>query len=92
MERKDSFRVGRGTKEVIMLAVFATLAFLVAMWLCVTVVADTLEQSGYKIIAALKGRLSLELASVAPIAGRVSQRYPSPRRPLRGQIELRAAA
>ena len=75
-----------------MLAAFATLAFLIALWLCLTVVAETLEQSGYKIIAALKRRESLELASIAPIAGRVTQRYPSPRRPLRGQTELRAAA
>jgi hypothetical protein len=92
MERKDSFRVGRGTREQIMLAVFATLTFLIAMWLCVAVAAATLEQSGYKIIAALKGRPSLEPACMAPVAGRISQRYPSPRRPVRARIELRAAA
>ena len=75
-----------------MLAVFATLAFLIAMWLCAAVAAATLEQSGHKIIAALKGRASLEPASITPIAGRVSQRYPSPRRPVRARVELRAAA
>ena len=92
MERKDSFRVGRKQKEEIMLTVFATLTFLIAMWLCLGVLATTLEQSGFKIIAALKGRPSLEPASIAPIAGRISQRYPSPRRPLRAPIELRTAA
>ena len=46
-----------------MLAAFATLAFLIAMWLCVTVVAGTLEQSGSKIVAALKGRSPLAVRS-----------------------------
>ena len=75
-----------------MLAVFAALTFLIALWLCVAVAAATLEQSGYKIIAALKGRPSLEPASIAPVAGRISQRYPSPRGRLRAPGELRAAA
>lgn len=75
-----------------MLAVFATLTFLIAMWLCAGILAATLEQSGYKFIAALKSRPSLEPASIAPIAGRISQRYPSPRRPLRAPVELRSAA
>ena len=75
-----------------MLAVFATLTFLIAMWLCAAVAATTLEQSGYKIIAALNSRPSLEPASIAPIAGRISQRYPSARRPMRVRAELRAAA
>ena len=75
-----------------MLAVFATLAFLVAIWLCVVAAAAALEENGFKIIAALTGRPALEAASVAPIAGRISQRYPSSRRPLQAPIELRAAA
>ena len=75
-----------------MLAVFATLTFLIAMWLCAVAAAASLEQSGYKVVAALKGRPSLEPASIMPVAGRVSQRYPSPRRPLRARVELRAAA
>jgi len=74
-----------------MLALFATLAFLVAMWLCVTIVAATLEQNGLKIVAALKGQ-SLASASIQPIKLRVSQRYPSMRRPMRAQAGLRAAA
>ena len=75
-----------------MLAVIATLTFLVAMWLCATIVAATLEQSGSKIIAALQGRSPLATASIAPVKLRVSQRYPSMRRPMRAQAGLRAAA
>ena len=75
-----------------MLAVLATLAFLTAMWLCVMIVAGTLEQSEAKIIAALKGRSLLASPPISPIAGRVSQRYPSQRRPMHAKVELRAAA
>ena len=75
-----------------MLAVFATLSFLIAMWLCVTIVAGTLEQSGSRIVAALKGRSLLATLAITPIQGRVSQRYPSPQRPVRARVALRAAA
>ena len=76
-----------------MLAVFATLTFLIAVWLCAAIAAATLEQSGFKIIAALKGRSLLAIPAISPIEGRISQRYPSPlRRPLRAQVGLRAAA
>jgi hypothetical protein len=93
MERKDSFRVGRRTKEEFMLAVFATLTFLTTIWLCMTVVAGTLEQSWGKVIAALAGRSLLAPPASPPIKMRVSQRYPSmARRPVRAQVELRAAA
>jgi hypothetical protein len=92
MERKCSFRVGRGTREQIMLTVFATLTFLIALWLCATTVAAMLEQSGSKIITVLKGQSLLATASAAPIKLRVSQRYPSTKGPLRAMAELRAAA
>jgi hypothetical protein len=92
MERKDSFRVGRGTKDGIMIAAFATLTFLIAMWLCAIVIAGTLEQNGFKIVEALKGRSLLATPAIAPIQGRVSQRYPSPRQPVHARIALRAAA
>ena len=75
-----------------MLAVLATLTFLVVIWLCATIVAGTLEQSDAKIIAALKGRSLLASPPINPIAGRVSQRYPSQRRPMRARVALRAAA
>jgi len=92
MERIDSFRVGRGTKEDMMLAVFATLTFLITLWLCATVIAATLEQSGSKILAAIKGRSPLASPAIAPIKLRVSQRYPLSQRPMRVRGELRAAA
>lgn len=75
-----------------MLAVFATLSFLIALWLCVTLVAQTLEQSGSKIISALKGHSLLASPAIPPIRVRVSQRYPSPQRPLPAMVALRAAA
>jgi len=76
-----------------MLAVFATLTFLVIVWLCITTTASTLEHKGSTITAALKGRSPLSTSAIPTIEGRVSQRHPSPpRRPLRAQVELRAAA
>ena len=76
-----------------MLAVFATLTFLTTIWLCMTVVAGTLEQSGFKVVAALKGRSPLAVPSAPPIKLRVGQRYPSSsQRQVRAQVELRAAA
>jgi len=93
MERNDSFRVGRRTKEVTMLAAFATLTFLIVLWLCVTVVATTLGQSWNKVIAALAGHSLLASPAIPPSKMRVSQRYPSmAQRPVRAQVELRAAA
>ncbi len=75
-----------------MLAAFATLTFLITLWLCAVGAAATLEQHGSKIIAALKGQSPLAISPVRPIAGRVSQRYPSPQRPVRARVALRAAA
>jgi len=75
-----------------MLAVFATLTFLIAMWLCAAIVANTLEQSGSKIIAGLKGRSLLASPAAPPIKVRVSQRYPVSQRPVRAWAGLRAAA
>ena len=75
-----------------MLAMLVTLAFLTVIWLCATIVAGTLAQSEAKIIAALKGRSLLVSPPISPIAGRVSQIYPSRRRPMRALVELRAAA
>lgn len=79
-------------KEENMLAVLATLTFLIVIWLCATIVAGTVEHSESKIIAALKGRSLLASPPISPIADRVSQRYLSQRRPVRARIPLRAAA
>ena len=75
-----------------MLAVLATLIVLAAMWLSAIIVAATLEDSGFKILAALNGRSIMGSAVVvAPIKLRVSERYPAPR-PIRVEAKLRAAA
>ncbi|HMI39938.1 MAG TPA: hypothetical protein VK485_01750 [Sphingomicrobium sp.] len=75
-----------------MIAAFATLTFLIAMWLCAIAIAGTLEQSGSKMVAALKGRSLLAVPLAPPIKLRVSQRYPSTQRPVRARVVLRAAA
>ena len=75
-----------------MIAAFATLTFLIAMWLCAIVIAGTLEQSGSKMVAALKGRSLLATPAIPPIRLRVSQPYPSMQRPVHARVALRAAA
>ena len=75
-----------------MTAPLATLAFLVAMWLVTFVIADMVNQSLTKILAALKGRSPLAVApSIRPVAVRVSQRSRQ-QRVLHAQPRLRAAA
>ncbi len=66
---------GAQTGIKIMLAPLATLAVLTILWLVNLVIADMFNQSGEKIIAALKGRSALAMApAVRPVAVRVSQR------------------
>ena len=82
---------GAQTGMTVMIAPFATLAFLAALWLLAMIIAEMLGDSGAKISAALSGRSPLTTApSIRPIAGRVSQR--SRQRALRAQPQLRAAA
>jgi len=84
--------LGAQTGMMIMLAPFATLAFLAILWLVTLVIADMLDQGFGKIVAALKGRSPLATApSIRPIAVRVSQRSRA-RRTLHAQPQLRAAA
>lgn len=71
-----------------MTAAFGTLAFLVTLWLLVVVGAAVLEQSGAKIIAALRGesRVPVQLARLRLRSrARLQQ-------PLRGHALWRAAA
>ena len=71
---------------------FATLAFLVAAWLAVVVLAATLEDYGRRVLAALSGRPPATI-QVASISGRVRPRYPTARPVrLRAQPQWRAAA
>ena len=69
---------------------FATLAFLIAAWLAIVVIAGTLEEYGVRVRAALSGTTP---APVAVMNIQMRQRYPA-RRPvrLRARPELRAAA
>lgn len=69
---------------------FATLAFLLAAWLAIVVIAGTLEDYGAKVRAALTGKAPVP---VAVMSIQLRQRYPA-RRPvrLRARPELRAAA
>jgi hypothetical protein len=73
-----------------MIAAFGTLVFLATLWLLVVVGAAVLEESGAKIVAALRGepvrRLSLSLSPV-----RLRTRAGSPR-PMRVHAQWRAAA
>jgi hypothetical protein len=59
-----------------MIAAFATIAFLAAAWLAIVSIAGSIEDSLGRIGAALRG--STQSLS-APVAVRVSQRYPATR-------------
>ena len=74
-----------------MIAAIATIAFLAAAWAAVLAVADSFEVSLGKIGAALRGQSVFP--APAPIAIRVSQRYPSGRsHRVRARPAIRAAA
>jgi len=74
-----------------MITAFATIVFLAAAWAAIVAIAGSLEHSLGKIGAALRGE-SVPSAP-APIAVRVSQRYPSSRsQRVRARPSLRAAA
>ncbi len=76
-----------------MLAAFATLAFLSAIWLVVVAAAHTLEGSGAKLVDALKGRSILAVPAPAPVTLRYSKRMPAyPQLTLRAEPQWRAAA
>ena len=76
-----------------MLVATASALALTVLWLAVMALADTLAGSSSKIVAALRGHSPLAAEqTVAEVRVRVSQRYPSARRPIIVQPELRAAA
>ena len=75
-----------------MIAALATLTFLASMWLCVVVAAKMIEESGGKMLAALRGQSLLATPPVAAAARvRVSYR-PRMQRPVHAQPRMRAAA
>lgn len=74
-----------------MIAAIATIVFLAAAWAAIVAIAASLEVNLAKVSAALRGATPA-LAPV-PVAGRVSQRYPSSRpHRVRARPSLRAAA
>ena len=72
-----------------MTAAFGTLAFLSTMWMLVVVAAWVLEQSGSKIVAALKGRSIAPTLFTAPMRLRHRERG---RTAIHATPRLRAAA
>ena len=81
-------------RETLMIAPFATLAFLATLWLAIKVVLEMANESGAKILAALRGHsmLAEPPQSVRPISVRFQPRAGSVRRPMRAHPEWRAAA
>ena len=77
-----------------MLAPFATLAFLAALWLVAKLALDLLAHDGAKIAAALAGTsmVARPPQSVRSISVRYQPRAGSARRPVRTQPQWRAAA
>ena len=71
-----------------MIAALGTLPFLATLWLLAVLGAQTLEESGAKIAAALRGKAAHE-----PVLARVRVRGRSRlQRPMRAEPRFRAAA
>jgi len=76
-----------------MLAVFSTLASLATLWLLAAVALRMIEESGGKVLAALKGQASFASAPLqAPVPVRVRYRSATQAHPVRARPKLRAAA
>ena len=73
-----------------MLAPFATLIFLATLWLLARLIAEMAEESGGRVLAALRGRPHFTETRIPAMRMRV--RAPRPARPLRAQQQWRAAA
>ena len=74
-----------------MIAAIATIAFLAAAWAAIVAIAGSLEFSLARVSAALRGEAPV--LSAAPVAGRISQRYPTARsQRVRARPSMRAAA
>ena len=71
-----------------MIAALGTLAFLATLWLLVIVGAAVLEESGAKIVAALRGE-PRGTAKLVPVRLRPRARF---QQPIRGRAQWRAAA
>ena len=86
--------MAKNDRETFMLAPLATLAFLATLWLVARIALELADDSGARIVAALRGRsmLACPPQSVRPISVRFQPRAESARRPMRARPEWRAAA
>jgi hypothetical protein len=75
-----------------MLAPFATLTFLLVLWLASAVVAQILSHSKSRIAMALRGEEPVKVRTSLVIRSRPSRAQASLRQPMRAQPQLRAAA
>ena len=75
-----------------MLAPFATLIFLLVLWLAAVIVAQVYNRSKSRIAMALRGEESAKLGTSLVIRSRPSRARASLRQPMRAQPQLRAAA
>jgi uncharacterized protein involved in response to NO len=77
-----------------MLAPLATLAFLATLWLAARLALELGDETGAKMLAALRGKsmLARPPQSVRPVTVRYQPRSASVRRPVHVQPEWRAAA
>ncbi|MEO6432563.1 MAG: hypothetical protein ABIO29_01105 [Sphingomicrobium sp.] len=75
-----------------MTAALGTLAFLTTVWMLVVVTAMVLEQSGGKILAALKGHVAVAPVRSATIRIRYGSHSARAAQPIRATARLRAAA
>lgn len=75
-----------------MIAPFATLIFLVALWLVAKVIVETIDESGGRIITALLGRSSAAEERSVTIPVRVRRQRVVPQRATRARMQWRDAA
>ena len=74
-----------------MIAAIATIVFLAAAWAAIVAIAGTFENSLSRVGAALRGEVPA--FAPAPVALRISQRYPAGRsQRVRARPAMRAAA
>jgi hypothetical protein len=75
-----------------MLAPFATLVFLIVLWLTAVVGAQILSHSKSRMAMALRGEESVKVGMSLVIRSRPSPARAALRQPMRAQPQLRAAA
>jgi hypothetical protein len=75
-----------------MIAALTTIIFLATLWMLAMIALTMLDESGSKVLAAIKGRSPLAVAPVVqPVSWKASSRVRTVR-PMRARPTLRAAA